>query len=513
MALDAEIEEQPAALKSDPQARMHDVPEALSGMAGETLPGMAAVDAELRQDAVRCLRQAVDRTERFLRRPGCALSDTADPTRMLCSSLCAEAHKFLRGPLSRRGGLIPSEHTLRSAYRLAGALRSLVSSNAPSVEESTSLCPFPPAEKRDAVAYARYGSEEIVAQESAYIAMLGIDAKRARLLLTSSGMAAYALIETFLLREVLESGDRILLNPGIYFETRHQLQSLPFLDVTIAGGGSREDTLEALAEHRPRVVFVDPLTNSSELRFIDLPRLLDAADAICGRETWFVVDGTLLSGSFDPFAKSRRFVRILYYESGCKYLQLGADLGPTGVVVVESALAARFEHWRRGIGAISTETLALPRISRNAYLGFLRQQTTCARVIADSVLKGGREGAPVIECSFPSEPAHPDFAEAQRCEHLGGVIALRFLDARLNFRRPLERFIGQLIAAARVQGVPLTSGVSFGFRVPRVGAAWISYDRDEAFLRLSAGVCVEVAGRLGRLLVDCAHRVDWAGSA
>jgi hypothetical protein len=116
-----------------------------------------------------------------------------------------------------------------------------------------------------------------------------------------------------------------------------------------------------------------------------------------------------------------------------------------------------------------------------------------------------------MACSFPSEAAHPDCAEAEHYEHLGGVIALRFLDARLNFRKPLELFIDQLVAAARVRGVPLTVGVSFGFRVPRVGAAWISYDGDEAFLRLSAGVSLDSADRLGQLLVECAHRFEWPG--
>jgi len=56
-------------------------------------------------------------------------------------------------------------------------------------------------------------------------------------------MAAYALIETFLLREVLESGPDPL-DPLIYFETRHQVQSLRFFDV---GSPAREpqDTLDA----------------------------------------------------------------------------------------------------------------------------------------------------------------------------------------------------------------------------------------------------------------------------
>jgi cystathionine gamma-synthase len=499
MADGAEVDVQASAVTG---ARAHETREAR--------PPMVFVDAELLQDATRRLRQAIDRMELFVRPPDPGACAVGDPTRALCSSLCAEAHRFLGGPLARGAVPAPSEHTLRSAYRLAGALGSLVASNAPAAEESTMLGGRSPA-RRDVVAYARYGSAEIVAQEAAYARMLGIDPRCARLLLTSSGMAAYALIETFLLREVLDSGDRIVLNPGIYFETRHQLQSLSYFDVKIARGGAREDMLDAIREHHPRVVFVDPLTNSAELRLIDLPRLLDGAEELCEHETWFVVDGTLLSGSFDPFARARRRVRVLYYESGCKYLQLGADLGPTGIVAVESGLAARFEHWRRGIGAVATDTMILPRVSRGAYLNFLRQQTACAVAIAESVRQGARKGAPVIACSFPAEATHPDFAEAQGYEHLGGVVAFRFLDARLNCRKPLELFIDQLMAAARVRGVPLTAGVSFGFRVPRVGAAWVSYDDHQAFLRLSAGVSLEAASRLGQLVIECARRFDWPG--
>jgi hypothetical protein len=81
----------------------------------------------------------------------------------------------------------------------------------------------------------------------------------------------------------------------------------------------------------------------------------------------------------------------------------------------------------------------------------------------------------------------------------------------LNCRKPLELFIDQLMSQARLRGVALTAGVSFGFRVPRVGAAWVSFDGDEAFLRLSAGVSLPAARRLGELLVDCAQGFDWPG--
>jgi cystathionine beta-lyase/cystathionine gamma-synthase len=297
------------------------------------------------------------------------------------------------------------------------------------------------------------------------------------------------------------------LHPGVYFETRQQLQSLPVLDVKIVRGGGGNDMVVAIAAYQPRVVFVDPLTHSCELRVIDLLRLLDAAEDVCQRVTWFIVDGTLLSGSFDPFTHQhpRRKVRVLYYESACKYLQFGMDLGPAGVVVVEAGLGQQFDQLRRGIGAIASGTLVLPRASRRAYLGYLRAQTACARAVARAVLEASAGAEPVIECSFPSEAGHPDYSEALRYSHLGGVVIFRFLEDRFNRRKPLESFIDNLLALARLRNLTLTAGVSFGFRVPRIGVAWLGYDSDDAYLRLSAGVSVERATQLGRLIVQCAR--------
>jgi cystathionine beta-lyase/cystathionine gamma-synthase len=301
----------------------------------------------------------------------------------------------------------------------------------------------------------------------------------------------------------------------VYFETRRQIESLPQVCVCTPAGGSREEILAAIGTYQPRVVFVDPLSNAADFRAVDMMRLLQQADRICRQETWFVVDSTLLSGGFDPFAGPRREkVRVLYYESGCKYLQFGMDLGAAGLVVVEAKLAPYFEQLRRGIGAISSEALVLPRASRRAYLDYLCAQTACAQAAARAALETPEARAlpesrcastRVIEPVHPSQQSHPDHADAQSYPHLGGVLVFRFANPRLNRRRPLEEFIDLLIVRAREANLTLTAGVSFGFSVPRIGAAWSSFEADEAFLRLSAGIDSRLAAALGRLVVECAH--------
>lgn len=469
-------------------------------------------DCELLADAGLRLTQASIRMRRFLGREECRIRGNTDPTWILGHALNEEARRLLDSP-QMSGAATLRESTLRSAYRLAAALDNLAAWTAPATEESASLNSYPAAASRDHVSYARYGCPETTAQELVYSQMLGFDPVAARLLLTSSGMAAYSLIENYLLRDVVRPGDRVLLHPGVYFETQLQLRALPFLDVRTARGSGRSDILQAIAERRPKVVFVDPLTNTMEFRAIDMLRLLNEADRILTQETWFVIDGTLLSGSFDPFAlNQRRHVRVLYYESGCKYLQFGMDLGSAGVVVVEACLAERLLQLRRGVGAIASETLALPRTSRAAYLSYLSAQTACALATAAAVnaFKSGRQHAR-IHASHPRLPSHPDYDEVRGHSHLGGVFVLRFSRESLNRRVALEAFIETLMEKARLRKLPLTSGVSFGFRVPRIGAAWSSFAADHAFLRVSAGIDSENAGELGLLIGEHAH--EWADEA
>jgi cystathionine gamma-synthase len=514
--------------------------------------GAICIGAELRADVERRMVKSILRMERFLRRDECQSVGALEPTRRLGLTLIHEARHMLRDALHEFGA-VPSEPTLRSAYRLVGALEGLAAWSAPATQESHALGSFPFAATRDAVAYSRFGSDEIAAQESAYTAMLGFDPEQSRLLLTSSGMTAYALIESYLLREVLKPQDRILLHPSVYFETRQQIMTLPHVVTCTATGGGRAEMLASIAACRPKVVFVDPLSNA-DFRTIDMPKMLAEADQICEAETWFVVDSTLLSGGFDPFCgAARRHVRVLYYESGCKYLQFGMDLGPAGLVVVETALAERFERLRRGIGAIGSEALVLPRASRAAYLAYLRSQTTCALLVAQAVAEAStaetsnadmtNAGASSAEASdadlsnaeassaeasnadmtmtseersviseprviravFPAHISHPDHGETKRYAHLGGVLVFRFAEPHLNRRQPLEEFIDLLMTRARSANLSLTAGVSFGFCVPRIGAAWTSFDADEAFLRLSAGIDRDLAAALGRLIVRCAH--------
>lgn len=69
--------------------------------------------------------------------------------------------------------------------------------------------------------------------ELRYLEALGFGKYPVELLLTSSGMAAYQVIESFPLRAI-SLDDSILLPPYIYFEASEQLEALKFLNISRA---------------------------------------------------------------------------------------------------------------------------------------------------------------------------------------------------------------------------------------------------------------------------------------
>ncbi len=390
------------------------------------------------------------------------------------------------------------DQLLSMGSRLVGALGALSVSSAPPVSLG--------ADRQQALpGYERYGSAAIVDLERSCRRMLGLgDTADIGLLMTNSGMAAYAVIESFLLRQVLRPQDCVLLHPGIYFETEEQIRSLPHLRVSLVAGWTADHILSGITACRPAVVFVDAMTNTAELRLLDLPALLDAAERICDRETWFVVDGTMMSGACDPFAGSarRQNVRVLYYESGAKYLQFGLDLGCCGVVAAEAPYMDRLGHQRRNLGAVisTAQAAALPRAARAIYLRHMALMSASAAAAA-AAAAAAEFGDDAVRPVFPGLASHPDHARLGAYAHLGGVLSFCFAAPSARGRSFLESLAVRVLEQARRAHLPLTVGTSFGFRSPRLSVAWAASLRAPPFLRLSAGLDADLATELGRLVV------------
>src|SRR3989338_1687261 len=202
--------------------------------------------------------------------------------------------------------------------------------------------------------YNRYRSICLSKIENHLINIFSLNKTQNDLLMTSSGMAAYNLIENYLLRYVLKPGDTIYLPHYIYFETYEQISRLPMVKIEKSNTYDASQISEFILKNKPRVVFLDPITNTAELRMINIEMVIEQLE-IHGleEEIHIIIDGSMMAGELLSFVRLKNEkVKILYYESCSKYLQLGLDISMGGLVVIPAGISKIVSRLRTNTGTI-----------------------------------------------------------------------------------------------------------------------------------------------------------------
>lgn len=478
-----------------------DVPVVFSqpyGRAGEPAPGPGTSSADLRTQlestAVR-LRQAVGDLEEFA--DYCRVNSLPYDQHVLadlrrgCEAASRDIALAEEAMVDGAAGWQASgESVLRRSLATLAHARGALEWCSPAYAQSHATQFFDTmAQDSPSVNYERYGHPAARRVEDQLQQVLDLPTDEFAVTVTSSGMAAYSLIEAFLLRERLSPQDTVLLAPYIYFEASEHLQAIPFLRIRRCADYSVQAILAAVAAERPRVLFIDPIANTAEQRMIDLPAVLEALRDSCDSPITVVIDGTMSSGALPAETlRSTGNVEVLYYESCSKYLQLGLDAGMAGTVAYPSALRPRFERIRRNTGTILYRHQAelFPVYDRQ----FFRRRMGRISANALAVATAMAESPGVSELGqvfLPAHPSHQDQAVARRMPYSSGCVNFRFHDSGMNNRDELEALIDGLLTDARRHGVPVTKGVSFGFSVPRVSAAASMAESEPPFLRVYVG--------------------------
>lgn len=340
------------------------------------------------------------------------------------------------------------------------------------------------------VNYNRYESNQLATVEKVLAEILGLNMEESALFATSSGMAAYSLLESYLIRHVLKAGDKIYIPSYIYFETEEQVEKLPHVKIIRTETHDTNTIAANILRERPRVVFIDPLTNTVELRMTDIEGVLKSiADKITD-DVWFVIDGTMISGQLDieVLSSINSHIKILYYDSCSKYLQLGLDIAMGGLVVVPVQLQSFFERLRRNTGTIMYDSAAniFPIYNRSVHQTRMKRFSRNARLVGELV-ESDSDLKSKITPNFPGLEVHPDHPISKTFESVGGLITFSFIDPYLNQRDSLNSFIETALAVAKKHKISLTKGVSFGFSIPRISAATAMAENSPPFLRLSVG--------------------------
>lgn len=380
--------------------------------------------------------------------------------------------------------------------------RSALSWCSASTDQSLDVMFFDPAEQQaSGVNYDRYGTTELRRLERRMAVAMGFADGETGALLTSSGQAAYSTLESFFLREVLAapgSGQMSIARvPYFYFEAMEQLQSIPHLNEAIAEDWSVEALMRAVARNDARIVFADPMANIKELSTFDFRGLARALEGQDWSHRWLVVDGTMVSGGLNLFEIFREphHPKILYFESGSKYLQFGLDLQMAGVIVAREEYLASIARHRRNLGAglYQCQVARFPMYDREDLMARMQRLSRNAGQLAQA-LSSIRHARSHLTVAYPQDWREKGWA------HGGAVVAVSFADEGLNNRPGLEGLIDNMLSLCRAKGIGLTKGVSFGFGTTRVSAAAAIAETTDPFLRFSVG---EETVEEVNLLIEC----------
>ncbi|AQW32484.1 PLP-dependent transferase [Ralstonia syzygii subsp. celebesensis] len=359
---------------------------------------------------------------------------------------------------------------------------------APSYEQSSANQFFDlRAQRNTRVNYERYESKEVEAVEQQLAEVLGYDTTQTAVLLTSSGMAAYALVEAFAVRELLNPNDTVLVSPYIYFEASGQLTTLKSLDVVFADSYDVGQILAQAKACQPRVIFLDPLSNTPEQRLIDLDRFFREIGSAVNGPVAVVIDGTMSPGCYrHAWGTASDKVEIIYYESCSKYLQLGFDNVMAGYVLAPIAHREKLGVIRRNTGAILSRDCAntFPKYSAETLWKRMDILARNAMVVMHH-FSGSAAVQSIVEVHYPGHPSHPDHEIGKRYKALGGCVSFKFRSG--NDYPKLNRFISELIDVCTARGIRLIKGVSFGHTVPRVSASSAMAGFDKPYIRLFVG--------------------------
>ncbi|HEY0449913.1 PLP-dependent transferase [Actinophytocola sp.] len=430
-----------------------------------------------------------------------------DAVRHAEARLAQERHLLVgHGGTGRPEQLSAGETVLRFGWATYSYARGALEWCSPSTAQSRAVQFFDVGAQNSAEAnYARYESSAVADLERHVADVLVVPPGTHTVSATSSGVAAYTLIEAVLLRHRLCPGDAVLIAPTVHFEQVEQLTALPYFPVLRGSGHGVDDLLDEVRRHRPRCLFVDPLANNARQRMIDVPALIRRLPTVITGPITVVVDGTTLSCGLPAVATTEDDpVEVIYYESGSKHLQLGLDLTMAGFVVHPIGLLAEFTRQRRNTGSILDPRAAdlFPRYPSDAHRSRLRR-------IGDNALRAAillhddprvREVGQVFH---PGLPDHPDRAAAQTLPYADGCLSFLFDQPERNGRVELDALFERVLANARTLGVQLAKGASFGFSVPRL---WAAEDTclgvESPFLRLSVGDRADQVDRLVEAVAD-----------
>lgn len=307
-----------------------------------------------------------------------------------------------------------------------------------------------------------------------YLNALGIHSDVSPLL-TGSCMSAIALIERFLLDKATVLPMRLLLPRKIYFETSFALFcSKKLFDIQTYDSHATDEICTLIDENDPHVLILETLQNFHGLRIIDTQQILRFLSSRTKKSLeCVVIDDSALPGAMDPFACIAPDVAFdLFLVVSCsKYLQLGFDLIPAGLIVGKHESLVELGRIGKAGGYLTPETSVwmVPEIDHHMLRERMRVSSETSFAFANEFKKAC--GSDYIEIAHPGFQAD-ESVRGSELPFWGGLITCvskRCEDLSPNLAGTrYHKIIQRILADAGDIGISIGDSEGFGFNDPRV---------------------------------------------
>jgi cystathionine beta-lyase/cystathionine gamma-synthase len=398
------------------------------------------------------------------------------------------------------------EERYRALIQLQSCLGSFFERASPAYDQSKTVWWFDPSyHQSDGLNYDRYGAPDVRESEARLLKALALGDEKLplKLLLTSSGVAAFTVLNQFLLSKVLNTGDAIVISPYLYFECFEHLRQISHVRVVNSDTFEAEDIIATAEKHNAKVVYLDPMANTLGLDTTDIRRF---AQLLEGRQGWsdryLVIDGTLISGGmaiYDWFNKPSH-PKVIYYESAHKYIQMGMDIVMLGLLVYPEPFHETMGLIRQVTGTTlySRQANVLPPIDYNIHQSRMHWLTTNAEKLYHLLDK---KASTIAQFNFPTHWRKMGWG------HGGNVVTIRlFGDDQMNKRPSLDAFTSLVLRAAEEEGVGMTKGGGLGFSVTRIWPSTPFIRNEDPYMRISVGVDPDEVEPVARAIVKGLER-------
>jgi cystathionine gamma-synthase len=363
------------------------------------------------------------------------------------------------------------EERYRALIQLQSCLGSFFERASPAYDQSQTVWWFDPSYHRsEGLNYDRYGAPDVRESEARLLRALGLGHEKLplRLLLTSSGVAAFTVLHQFLMSKVFTAGDTIVISPYLYFECFEHLRLVSHVRVVNSETFEAEDIIATAEKYNAKAVYLDPMANT-----IGKPGWADR---------FLIIDGTLISGGmpvYDWFDKPSH-PKVLYYESAHKYIQMGMDIVMCGFVVYPDVYHETIGLIRQVTGTTlySRQANVLPPIDYNIHTSRMHWLTTNAEKLYHLLDK---------QCSTIADFNFPIHWRKLGWGHGGNVVTIKLFGDQMNKRPSLDKFTDFVLRAAEEEGVAMTKGGGLGFSVTRIWPSTPFIRDEDPYMRISVG--------------------------